>query len=169
MDEQAAFAAFFQEHYPTLLRSAERRLSSREDARDAAAETFMIAWRKYDPQEPFRRVWLYKTLWNVVGSMYRRSSQELDLLRQLKDQEAHHAQDSTATEIIGEAMDQLSAKDREVLRLTYWEGLSASEIAIVVGGSEQATWKRISRARAAVRDSILRSGVRPAAGVRFDD
>jgi len=52
---------------------------------------------------------------------------------------------------LSEAMAQLSPKDAEVLRLTYWEELSAAEVAEVLGSSEQATWKRISRAKQSLR------------------
>lgn len=47
--------------------------------------------------------------------------------------------------------------DREALLLTYWERLSAAEVAVVMGCSEQAAWKRISRARTAMRTELIRA------------
>ena len=58
--------------------------------------------------------------------------------------------------ILADAMSGLNGKDREALRLTFWEQVSAAEVAIVLECSEQAAWKRISRAKAALRASMQR-------------
>jgi RNA polymerase sigma-70 factor (ECF subfamily) len=56
---------------------------------------------------------------------------------------------------VGRALEELSARDREVLELAAWEGLEPREIATVLGISQAAARQRLSRARAAVRRSDL--------------
>lgn len=52
------------------------------------------------------------------------------------------------------ALGMLGPKDREALQLTYWEGLSAMQVAEVLQCTEQAAWKRISRARTQLRQFL---------------
>ena len=52
----------------------------------------------------------------------------------------------TSTEVF-DALRRLGEDDRELLRLTAWEGLSGKELAVALGLSEQAARKRLSRAR----------------------
>ncbi|GAA1121600.1 hypothetical protein GCM10009670_09980 [Citricoccus alkalitolerans] len=51
----------------------------------------------------------------------------------------------------------LPPDQREVLYLTYWEDLSAGEIAQVLEISVEAVWKRLSRARTLLRDLLDQS------------
>ena len=48
----------------------------------------------------------------------------------------------------------LPAADREVLTLTAWEGLSAGEVAVVLGISAPAVRTRLARARARLRHGL---------------
>lgn len=51
-------------------------------------------------------------------------------------------------------LDSLSERDRNALYLLYYEGYSAREIARIIGGSERAVTKRISRAREKLKDFL---------------
>lgn len=53
-----------------------------------------------------------------------------------------------------EALDRLSERDRNSLYLHYYEGYTAREIAQIMGGSERAVTKRISRAREKLKDFL---------------
>jgi RNA polymerase sigma-70 factor (ECF subfamily) len=46
-----------------------------------------------------------------------------------------------------ESIDRLAPKDREVLLLTYWDGLSAGEVAQLLNTSAAAVRMRLHRAR----------------------
>lgn len=71
----------------------------------------------------------------------------------LQDRALLHGPDPEI-EALDRALFDLAEKDRESLRLTYWELLTAAEVGAVLGCSEQAAWKRISRAKAAVRQKL---------------
>ncbi|MBP6634133.1 MAG: sigma-70 family RNA polymerase sigma factor [Kofleriaceae bacterium] len=53
-----------------------------------------------------------------------------------------------------DAMAQLPLDDRILLELTYWDGLSAPEVAAVVGSPANTVRGDLSRARAALRDLL---------------
>jgi RNA polymerase sigma-70 factor (ECF subfamily) len=66
---------------------------------------------------------------------------------------------------VRDALDRLGARDREVLLLAEWEGLSAAEIASVLGCLTVTARGRLHRARArfrAVYEELDGAGGRPA-------
>lgn len=156
MTAEAEFEKFYRAHHLSVLRYIERRLSDAELAQDVSAECFVIAWRKFDPSEPFPLVWLYQTARNLIGNTYRSRRKEQQLLALLRSEAKVNAA-PMETAIVAEVLSGLNEKDREALRLTYWEQLSASDVAAVLGCSEQAAWKRISRAKAALKLALVES------------
>jgi RNA polymerase sigma factor (sigma-70 family) len=151
-DRREPFEALFAEHHAAVLRYVERRVDDRERARELTMDCFEIAWRRFDPAEPYRRPWLLQTARNLVGDAYRRRDREREGIRNLAfvarpDESLAHAE-------LLIAMSTLARGDREILELHYWDGLSAEEIAEVVGCRTAAAWKRLSRARAALRAQL---------------
>ncbi len=114
-----------------MLRYIERRVDDREHARELAMDCFEIAWRRFDAREPYRRPWLLQTARNLVGDAYRRRDREREDLRDLAT--ASRPSDDLAHVELRHALSLLRRADREVLELHYWDGLSADEIAEVVG------------------------------------
>ena len=156
MTAEAEFDKLYRAHYLPVLKYVERRLSDADLAQDVAAECFIVAWRKFDPTDPFPLVWLYQTARNLIGNTYRSRRKEQQLLALLRS-EAKVNSAPVETAIIAEVLSDLNEKDREALRLTYWEQLPAADVAVVLGCSEQAAWKRISRAKAALRAALRES------------
>jgi RNA polymerase sigma-70 factor (ECF subfamily) len=55
-------------------------------------------------------------------------------------------------------LDRMSAEDQELLRLALWEGLTPSEMAVVLGITDNAVYIRLHRARqrfAALYERVL--------------
>ncbi|GAB6856910.1 RNA polymerase sigma factor [Microbacterium xylanilyticum] len=146
---RTAFETPFAEHHTAVLRYIERRVDDREHARELAMDCFEIAWRRFDAREPYRRPWLLQTARNLVGDAYRRRDREREDLRDLAT--ASRPSDDLAHVELRHALSLLRRADREVLELHYWDGLSADEIAEVVGCRTATAWKRLSRARASLR------------------
>jgi len=152
-DRRDAFEALFAEHHAAVLRFVERRVDDREQARELTMDCFEIAWRRYDPAAPFRRPWLLQTARNVVGDSYRRRDREREGVRTLAA--ATDRPDTSFQNVdLRLALRQLPAAHREILELFYWDGLTAPEIAEVVGCRTSAAWKRLSRARDALRSLL---------------
>lgn len=149
-DRRDAFEAIFADHHTAVLRYVERRVDDREQARELTMDCFEIAWRRFDPAAPFRRPWLLQTARNLVGDFYRKRDRERDGIRNLVD--AAPQQDTAFDNVeLQLALRRMPSREREVLELFYWDGLSAAEIAEVVGCRTSAAWKRLSRARESLR------------------
>lgn len=160
MDERrAAFEALFAEHHTAVLRYVERRVDDREHARELTMDCFEIAWRRFDPEQPYRRPWLLQTARNLVGDAYRKRDREREGLRDLAA--AARPADDLAHVELRHALSLLRRADREVLELHYWDGLAAEEIAEVVGCRTAAAWKRLSRARAELRAMLQEPAAAP--------
>jgi RNA polymerase sigma-70 factor (ECF subfamily) len=135
----------FRAHYGAVLAYALRRADP-DDARDVAAETFLVAWRRFgDAPGDSQLPWLYgvarRTLANQRRSASRRQALELRLRPLLASSPVDH--DHTLTE----ALDRLAEPDREALLLVAWEGLNTDEAARVLGCRPTAFRMRLHRAR----------------------
>jgi RNA polymerase sigma factor (sigma-70 family) len=146
------FRALYDETRPKIIAYAVRRASSREDAADIVAETYEIAWRRFEdvPTGQSALLWLYVTARYVLanqGRRLRRSGQIVAALsEELKDVSKHMDIDEQ-TVMMESCLKSLSTDDREVLMLTGWEGLSSSELGRVLGCSPVAARLRLHRAR----------------------
>ena len=150
--EQAreVFDQLYQQHQRAILAYTRRRLSDVADAEEAAAETFVIAWRRIGtrPAEPLP--WLYAIARRVVANQRRAGDRRARLLDRLHAQPQDVATPSV-TDVGGPVLDalrRLRPDDQELLRLVAWEGLDHAQIAVVLGVSVNAVAIRLHRARA---------------------
>jgi RNA polymerase sigma-70 factor (ECF subfamily) len=156
--EEAAIAALVSQYAGTLYRVAYSVLRNASDAEDAVQEAFVRVLRHRDSLHEVRdqRVWLIRIVWNVVLDRKRRAKTrpETDDVAELarvlpagglsaEEQAAaaqHHAH------VLG-CVEQLPAKERQVLLLSAFEELTSVEIAAVVGITESSVRSRLFRAR----------------------
>jgi RNA polymerase sigma-70 factor (ECF subfamily) len=148
------FRALFARHYPAVYRYAGRRLG-RDEAADAAAETFTVAWRKIThlPPEPETLPWLYGVARRVVANA-ERGRRRRERLVQRAAAEAAEAQPGADPAGLLAALAGLRRGDREVLRLAAWEGLDPQEMGLVLGCSPNAAAIRLHRARRRLEEAM---------------
>ena len=146
---EARFHALFARHYPAVYGYAARRVG-RDEAGDAAAEVFTVAWRRIGrvPAEPEALPWLYAVSRKVVAN------QERSVRRRLRLEAKAAVSPSAAVPAPGPAaldveaaLRRLGTADRELLRLAAWEELQPAEIAAVLGCTANAAAVRLHRAR----------------------
>jgi RNA polymerase sigma-70 factor (ECF subfamily) len=146
----ARFESLYRKHAAAVLAYALRR-SSPEDAADAAAETFVVAWRRLaDVPEEQALPWLYATARRVL-SMQRRAARRQEAIAtrvafERPDQLAV-VQPETALPLVVRALAELREGEQEVLMLAAWEELSSRDAAAVIGCSATAYRIRLHRAR----------------------
>lgn len=154
--DRAAFTQLYRETYWLAYAFTRRRVDGEEVARDVVAEAFRVVWQKRDVALDRGLAFVYTTCRNLLGNEYQRHTREAALLDRLALDSArsgHHEQ----MDLI-QMLRHLPANHREVLYLTYWEDLSAGDIAQVLDCSVEAVWKRLSRARSQLRDLLIQSG-----------
>lgn len=148
------FEDLYQQHYAAVLAYCLRR-TGRADAYDAAAETFTVVWRRIAdvPAGDGALPWTYAVAARVLAHQ-RRSHGRRRLLRQRLAGLAPNPSPAPEMQLVRSSRDQevvdalqrLSERDREVLRLVAWEGLERSEASAVLGCSRAALDQRIHRA-----------------------
>ena len=154
------FEALYAEHFKPLLAYALRRTTQPANAADVVAETFLVAWRRLDAvPEDEPRLWLYGVAHRVLANHHRGRRRREQLSRRLGAVIAEHVVADPADAIgmaalVRDAMEQLPADDREILRLTAWEGLSSPQIAVVLGIPPATVRTRLRRARRRFREAM---------------
>lgn len=120
-------------------------------AEELAADVFRIAWQKWDGRTRTEIAWLFAVARNVIGNAYRGRDRRRALQQRLEILSA--GRDTTAADnaLVESALLTLREKDRDVLKLAYWDELTISEIAQVLQCSQSAAKVRLHRAREAFR------------------
>lgn len=152
------FRLLFDAHFDAVLGYALRRAGT-DDAADVAADTFLVAWRRLDdvPEAPDALPWLYGVARRTLANQRRGRRRRADLAAALRSELAvvvpDHAEEAAARLDVTAGLARLNDTDREMLRLAAWEGLEPREIALVLGIGAATARKRLSRARARLRDA----------------
>lgn len=144
-DRQQRFETLFADHYEAVLAYALRRVV-RELAEEAAAETFTVAWRRFEdlPREP--RPWLFGVARRVLADQRRSQRRRASLQTRLAAQPAPNPSSAGSVGVLP-ALARLREQDRELLLLVAWEGLEPAEAARALGISRIAVRVRLHRAR----------------------
>ena len=100
---------------------------------------FLAAWRRLDdlPEGDAARVWLYATARRVIANQRRSSRRRVALHERLalERRAPRGAARAAGGALVHEALGRLGPRDREVLLLAEWEGLSPAQIAAVLVAS----------------------------------
>lgn len=164
--ERDALAMLYDRYAGLMLGLAQRILGNRRDAEDLIHDVFLEIWRKaghYDPARGTVRTWILVRLRSRAldrcKSAGRVRSVALEDAQVPEKSTAHEEASSLDRKRVRVAVEALPEKQRAVLRLAYFKGLSASEIAreldIPVGTAK-------SRAAAGLRG--LRRGLQEGVG-----
>ena len=136
-------------------------VGSREDALDLSQEAFARAYRSraaIDPERPFY-AWLYQILRRLCFNFIRDRRSRRQTLNAagswLADEMAHRGlpgpeaalERAEARRLVAAAIEQLPAREREVLALKEFESLSYKEIAALVGVPIGTVMSRLYSAR----------------------
>jgi RNA polymerase sigma-70 factor (ECF subfamily) len=121
------------------------------DAQDLTGDVFLIAFQKLNSIPAGSELpWLYRTAWNVLANAHRKN-EPIPANFDLTEIEPDCADVVITNDQLNRSWQKLPHKDREVLRLVAWEGLSGKELATTLGISEGGAGAALSRARANLR------------------
>lgn len=159
---RAISAQAFEDLYAATVRDvlAYLRRRTTRDAEDLAAEVYLVAWRRRAdlPAPMLRRAWLFGVAQNLLATDRRLEQRERGLTSDLAAQPGptrrpaadDPAADDPAADVVRAAVGRLKPSDRELLRLTSWEGLTPAEIAVALGVRPATARVRLHRARQAL-------------------
>jgi len=148
------FTGLFEDHYSAVLAYGLRRVDA-DTARDVAAETFLVAWRRLRVAPEAPRPWLLAVARRVLADELRRRGRQDRLHDRIGDAaraddalvHPDHAEAVVAGSLVAAALASLSGRDRELLQLVGWEQLDQRAAAQVLGCSVGAFKVRLHRAR----------------------
>ncbi|HZC69195.1 MAG TPA: sigma-70 family RNA polymerase sigma factor [Jatrophihabitans sp.] len=138
--------------------------TERETAQDVLQEVFVTAFRKAAevPDPPIG--WLLGSARRLLANANRSEQRRTRLALRIADTNATNGQaadDDAASDAVARALAQLPDRDREVLTLSAWYGLTADEAAQALGCSRSAYAVRLHRARHRLADRLRATGFRP--------
>lgn len=143
------FQTVFRDYLQPISKYLARRVD-RDSIEDLAGEVFAIAWQKRDSiPVGFELPWLYKTARFVVSNHRRKTNLAGKFLASLLPPVAAPSAENLALAEMGleDIWKALNEKEKEILSLSVFEGLSAKQIASVLDTTENSVNIRLSRVR----------------------
>jgi RNA polymerase sigma-70 factor, ECF subfamily len=160
--DRTTAAELHERHLEDVFRYVLRRVASQEEAEDITAEVFTAAFEGL----PRFRGHCAPILWllsiarrKIIDAHRRRAARRETLTSELVDEALHEALVAVegpeaaflrmeARRVLGELVTRLCPDQREALLLHYMEGLTVSEIAVVMARSPASVKSLLQRARA---------------------
>jgi RNA polymerase sigma-70 factor (ECF subfamily) len=133
--DREAFELLYGRYVRSVFGLALRRLRDRQRAEDAVQETFAAVWRSaasYRPERGPAAPWLYAIARNAIVDRFRAKADPTGEVPELVSSEpgpADRAESSFVSWRVHRALEELPPREREVIELAYWSGLSQSEVA----------------------------------------
>lgn len=137
--DRGAFDDLYRRYARPVFGLALRRLGDRGRAEDAVQETFASIWRSaksYRPERGPGAPWLYAVARNaIVDGARSRTDVPAEVPEVASDASgpADRAEQSWVSWRIHHALEELPERERDVISLAYWSGLSQSEVASYLG------------------------------------
>lgn len=155
-EAEAAFRGIYDRYYDELWRYAARRMPA-DVVAGVLSDIFLVVWRRLVevPPEPQTRTWLYVVGRHCIANHRRGQRRQLRLVGRLGRTEPKGGSTAEGSgERIRRVLVELPEHDQELLRLLYWEELSNTEVAAVLGISANAVAIRGYRARKRLGDLL---------------
>ena len=150
-ESEAKFDHVYQRNFSSIYTYFLRR-AGRDEVADLVSDVFLIAWRRLDqvPQPPEDRLWLYGVARRVMSQHSRSTMRRRRLAIRIRHDavlpRADEAPpDAAMSSRVSGLLEHLRPKDREVVKLIAWDGLSNAEVASVLGCTPNAVairWHR---------------------------
>jgi RNA polymerase sigma-70 factor (ECF subfamily) len=154
------FDALYRESRDDVFAYVAGMLRDRSAAEDITMQAFERAFRRrrgFNPKRGSRRAWLFGIARNAALDELRRRKRHAALAAEPEDElAAGAAEDAAETSlrrsVVRAAMSRLAPRDRELIALKYFAGLTNPEIAAVTGISESNAGTRLHRAIEKLRE-----------------
>lgn len=166
---ESAFSTLARRYAGLLYHAALRRTGRQDLAGEAAQNSLLILARKGArlTDLPSLSGWLHRTACDEATKLLRRERRHEARMKNLPPPDGPDEGESAWQEagpLLDQALDSLSEKDREVIFLKYFDGLSFEQMARQFGGESAAWRQRGSRAIERLRIILTKRGVAVSSG-----
>ena len=164
---QASFRSLVEKYRDFVFTVTHKVLKSREEAEEAAQDTFVKAYRalaSFEQRSKFG-TWLYQIAWRTAIDRHRaKPAAKLSLdddksYLQIRDREANPAQrfqQESAKSVVHSALAQMKPEDASLLTLYYLHEQSVKEISEVTGLTESNVKVKLFRLRDVLKNQLTR-------------
>ena len=159
-DADAAFDRLYRSSRDDVYAYAAGLLRDRAAAEEVTATAFERAYRKrrgFDPSRGNGRAWLFGIARNAALDELRRRSRQVELAADPIDAasfaDGHPAERSELRLLLDGALGGLDTRERELIALKFFAGLSNGEIARVIGVSTSNVGTRLNRTMDKLREA----------------
>ena len=154
----SAFADLYRETVHDVYAYVATLLGDRATAEDVVAQAFERAYRKrrsFDRRRGTERAWVFGIARNAALDELRRRKRTVALVAEPPAEAAGEDDADLAARraTVRAALGRLEPRDRELVALKFWGGLSNTEIAAVLGVSESNAGTRVHRAVTKLREA----------------
>ncbi len=165
--EAALMRGLYAEHAAVLWRYAVRLTGDPSRAEDVVQETLLRAWQHpevTDDAERSPRAWLFTVARNMIideqrSSRFRRESESLDVPGAPDPAGGDEVNTALDRLLLGDALAQLSADHRAVIRRSYYQGWTTAQIAEDLQIPEGTVKSRLHYAMRTLRLALQEMGV----------
>jgi RNA polymerase sigma factor (sigma-70 family) len=160
--DRDAFAELYVQQRDRVFRFLRARCATDDDALEVTAQTFeraLVAMPRYSTQRGGVTAWLLRIARNAAVDQERRRRPIVAVSGAPGSESTEPSPEEVALGVeerraLRQAMRRLPAVQRDALALRFGARLTAREISLVIGKSEDATQKLISRAIARLREDL---------------
>lgn len=165
---QVAFRTLVEQYQDYVFSVTLKILKNREEAEEAAQDTFVKAYRalgSFEQRSKFA-TWLYQIAWRTAIDRYRsrpQASQSLDdsgSFLQIRDVEAtplQQLQCTNSAQLLRSALSQMKPEDASLITLYYLNEQSVKEITLVTGLTESNVKVKLFRLRNALKTILQKN------------
>ncbi|MCF8477928.1 MAG: RNA polymerase sigma factor [Pseudolabrys sp.] len=158
--DEAAFRLLSRRHVPVMLGVARRILGSAVDAEDVAQEAMLRVWTQAPRWQPLAqfRTWLTRVVVNLCLDRKRRAPWvDLEAAGELVDpalNPGEHTERAERDRQVAAAIAGLPARQRTAIVLTYGDGMSNAEVAVVLDTTVSAVETLLVRGKQNLRRAL---------------
>ncbi|MFH5878643.1 RNA polymerase sigma factor [Arthrobacter sp. NA-172] len=145
LEREKRFLAAHAAAHDRIYRYFRRRTDGAATAEDLCAEVFRIAWEKSAHGDDLSVIVLFGVAKNVLRNYDRSALRSTGLIDALRLERVPETPADGSAVLDG--IDRLAPKEKEVLLLTYWDGLTAAQVSNLLNTSSTAVRMRLHRAR----------------------
>lgn len=162
---ETAFRHLVEQYVDLVFSTALRRVSGdRHRAEDATQIVFTDLARKAKslPQDVMLGGWLHRHCCFVVSNLTRAESRRAAREKEALIMDSLHSEDANWSEVapeLDDAINSLQAEDRDAIVLRFFERKDFRAIGEVIGGTENAAQKRVTRALDKLRHLLAERGI----------
>lgn len=152
----AAFTTLFDENWASVRHHVEGVVEDAAEVTEIVSEVFLVAWSRLIPSKPMNRIWLLRAADRVLSARSRRSTLRrtaLEAVHQGVSGEQDPPDLTTRAQVL-RALGVLTARERRIIMLTYWDGLAVGEIAELLRSPRLRVRKTLSRAQSKLHTQL---------------